>query len=153
MSTPLTALQFDIARAAPALWKKAQDRQLTAREQRTKLVDLLVWMAAKQGYTVKQRWPIQYWQESVKKDGKIDLMFSDAKGDPVLALEVDWVKNAASYHKLQAASVSDIPVLGVSGHACASKDAAKQLRTFANRAMGKTTGGWLPLFHLEHGWL
>lgn len=153
MPSPLTSLQFDIARAAPALWKKAQDRQLTAREQHLKLLDLLAWMASKQGYTVKQRWPVQYWQDSVKKDGRIDLMFSDSKGAPVLALELDWTKNSGSFHKLQAASVSDIPVMGISGISCSSKEAAKEIRAFANTAMGKPTGWWLPLFHLEHGWV
>jgi hypothetical protein len=153
MPTALTTLQFDIARAAPSLWKKAQDRQLTAREQRLKLLDLLVWMVAKQGYTAKQRWPIQYWQDSVKKDGKIDLVFCDAEGAPVLALELDWSRNPASFYKLQAASVLDIPVLGVSGLSCATKENAKELRAFANAAMGKPTGWWLPLFHLEHGWV
>lgn len=153
MGSPLTSLQYDLARAAPSLWKKAQDPQLTAREQHLKLLDLLVWVAAKQGYTVKQRWAIQYWENSVKKDGKIDLMFKDDKDAPVLAVELDWTRNSSSFHKLQAASVSNIPVLGISGIQCASKEGAKELRAFANTAMGKPTGWWLPLLHLEYGWV
>lgn len=153
MPNALTALQFDVARAVPSLWKKAQDRQLTAREQHAKLVDLVAGMASKQGYTEKRHWPIQYWQDSVKKDGKIDLVLRASSGTPVLALEFDWVKNAASYCKLRAAAFQDIPVIGISGITCATKDAAKDLRVFANNSTGKPTGGWLPLFHLEHGWI
>jgi hypothetical protein len=153
MPTALTALQFDIARAAPSLWKKAQDRQLTAREQHVKLLDLLVWMAGKQAYTAKQRSPIQYWKDSVKKDGRIDLVLRDATGAPALALELDWTKNASSVCKLQAAAATGFPILWLVGGAFPTKEDAKQLRALANETTGKPSHWWLPIFHLDHGWL
>jgi hypothetical protein len=149
----LTPLQFDLARALPPLWKKANDRHLTAKEQHKKMLELLVWLGGKQGYIVRQRCPIQYWQSHIKKDGFIDLQFLDSTGTPALIIEMDWKRNEASLHKLQAASISKTPILWISGVPCATKDDARQLRGFANTAMGKPTGWWLPIFHLEHGWL
>jgi hypothetical protein len=149
----LTALQFDLARALPPLWKKANSKHLTAKEQHKKMLELLIWVAGKQGYAAKPRCAIQYWQNHVKKDGTIDLQLLDAKGVPALLVEMDWTRNESSLHKLQAASISKTPILWISGVPYSSKDEAKQLRAFANEAMGKATGWWLPIFHLEHGWL
>jgi hypothetical protein len=149
----LTPLQFDLAGALPPLWRKANNKHLTAREQHKKLLELLIWVAGKHGYSARQRCPIQYWQNHVKKDGRIDVRFVDAKGAPALLVELDWTRNESSIHKLQAAAIAKAPILWISGVPFATKDDARQLRTFANEATGKPTGWWLPLFHLEHGWL
>lgn len=151
--SPLSPLQFSLARALPPLWKKANSRHLTAREQHKKMLELVIWVAGKQGHTAKQRVAVQYWHEHVKKDGQIDLQLLDAHGTPALLIEMDWTRNAGSVLKLQAASISKVPVLWISGVPAATKDEARLLRTFANDVAGKPTGWWLPLFHLEHGWL
>lgn len=148
-----TPLQFNLARALPPLWKKANNKHLTAREQHKKLLEMLIWVADKHGCTARQRCPIQYWQNHIKKDGRIDVQFVDATGAPALLVELDWTRNESSVHKLQAAAISKTPVLWISGVPFATKEEARQLRTFANEATGKPTGWWLPLFHLEHGWL
>lgn len=151
--TSLTPLQFGLARALPPLWKKANNRHLTAREQHKKMLELVIWVAGKHGCTAKQRVPVQYWRDHVKKDGQIDLQLIDAAGSPALLIELDWTRNSGSVLKLQAGSLSKTPVLWISGVTASTKDDAKQLRAFANEVAGKPTGWWLPLFHLEHGWL
>lgn len=149
----LTPLQFELARALPALWKKANNRHLTAKEQHKKLTDLIIWVATKNGYTARQRYPIQFWENHIKKDGKVDLAILDTSGAVALLLEIDWTKNESSLWKLQAASISKTPVLWVVGVPCETKEDAKQLRGFANAATGKPTGWWLPIFHLVHSWI
>lgn len=150
---PLTPLQFDLARALPPLWKKANNKHLTPKEQHRKLLELLIWVAGKHGYRAKHRYAVQYWQNQVKKDGRIDLQLIDAAQNTALLVELDWVRNESSIHKLQAASIAKVPILWISGVPFATRDEAKQLRRFANESTGKPTGWWLPLFHLEHGWL
>jgi hypothetical protein len=150
---PYPQLPFDLTRALPPLWKKANNKHFTATEQHKKMLELLIWVAGKHGFKVKQRFPIQYWQNHVKKDGKIDLQLLDANGLPALLIEMDWTRNESSLHKLQAASILKIPVLWVSGVFYDTKEEARQLRVFADGVMGKPTRWWLPLIHLEHGWL
>ena len=151
--TTLTPLQFELARALPALWNKASDAQLTAAQQHKKLLELVAWVAGKQGYSARARYRLQYWEQKVKKDGQLDLAIRDAADNPVLLLEVDWTKNAASLAKLQAASILKVPVMWIVGVPCKTREDAKLLRAFANDAMGKPTGWWLPIFHLQHGWI
>lgn len=149
----LTPLQFELARALPALWKKASNRHLTAKEQHKKLLELIIWIASKRGFTAKQRFPLQFWENHVKKDGKVDLAILDEAGSTVLLLEVDWSKNQSSLCKLQAASISKTPVMWIAGLPFETKEDAKSLRVFANAATGKPTNWWLPIFHLVHGWI
>ena len=149
----LSPLQFALARALPPLWRKASDRNMTPREQHKKMLELVVWVAEKQGCTAKQRNPVQYWQDHVKRDGTVDLMLFDRRNTAVLAVELDWARNEASIRKLQAASLQKIPVLSISGVHFDDKAQAKALRRFANTIIGKPTGWWLPIFHLTHGWL
>jgi len=149
----LTSLHFDLARMLPALWGKAHDRNLTATEQHKKLLALLVWAAGKQGVSARHRAPIQFWQDQVKRDGLIDVLLLDSNDAPALYVELDWKLNEASLHKLQAASVAHRPVLWVCGVNYGTKAQAKAARAFANATMGKPTGWWLPIFHLDHGWV
>ena len=149
----LTPLQYELARALPALWNKANSGDLTASEQHKKLLDLVVWVAGKQGAGARQRHRVQFWDKGVKKDGQIDLALLDTAGKPVLVLEMDWTKNAASVAKLQAAHHAKLPILWIVGVPCKTKADAKLLRGFANDVTGRPTGWWLPIFHLVHGWI
>lgn len=150
---PLSPLQYELARALPALWNKANSGALTAGEQHKKLLDLVVWVAGKQGVGARQRHRVQFWDKGVKKDGQIDLALLDAANKPILVLEMDWTKNAASVVKLQAAHQTKLPVLWIVGVPCKTKADAKLLRVFANDVTGRPTGWWLPIFHLVHGWV
>ena len=86
-------------------------------------------------------------------DGKIDLLVKDTAGKALLAVEADWAFQEASLAKLKAAHERGIPVLWVLGTSAKTRQDAKEARKFALRALGREAGGWMVIFHLEHGWL
>lgn len=151
--TPSTDdLRFELARALPALWNKAQQAPVKGESlhEKDKLRDLLVWLLTKKGATIRQRHTVSYVHEGRPATGRIDVVANQPATQP-LAIEVDWAYARPSLEKLQAAHQQGMRVMWVCG-AKLDRTHAKALRTKANAELGRTNG-WLFMFHLEHGWL
>jgi hypothetical protein len=151
--TQFTPLHREVAGALPALWAKAKKQNLSRAEERKKLRTLIVWLAGKKGLQAQELAPMRYRHEGQTVDGKIDLLVKDAAGKALLAVEADWAFQEASLAKLKAAHERGIPVLWVLGTTAKTRQDAKEARKFAMRALGREAGGWIVIFHLEHGWL
>lgn len=153
MHAPVSGdIRFELARALPALWAKAQRDFADGKavREKDKLRDLLVWLLAKRNATVRQRQGVTFSHEGHSSSGRLDVVASLGAG-PSLAIEVDWAYARASLEKLQAAHRQGMHVMWVCG-AKLDRAAAKALRSRANLEFGPTYG-WLFMFHLEHGWL
>lgn len=150
---PATAdLRFELTRALPALWAKAQRDFADGRADREKekLRELILWLLSKKCADVRQRQSINFQHEGRRTSGRIDVV-AFVPGKPSLAIEMDWAYARKSLEKLQAAHRQGQHVLWVCG-AVIDKDAARALRARANLEFGPTYS-WLYMFHLVHGWL
>ena len=148
-----TTLHREVAAALPALWAKAKKQNLSRAEERKKLRALLAWLASKKGLQTQEAAPMRYRHETQTVDGKIDLLVKGDEGKAVLAVEADWTLQEASVAKLKAAHDRGIPVMWILGTPAKTRLDAKEARKFASRLLGREVGGWLVIFHLEHGWL
>lgn len=151
-NVPFTVdVRFELARALPALWAKAQrnPEDSKAAQGKEKLRDLLLWLLAKRNAVVHPRHSVMYLHDGKTVAGRLDLVARLA--DTAVAIELDWAYAKASIEKLQAAHKEGMQVMWVCG-AKLDKTAAKALRARANADFGSTFG-WLFMFHLEHGWL
>lgn len=145
-------LRFELARALPSLWAKAQRDFEAGRAEREKekLRELILWLLGKKCADVRQRQSLNFQHEGRRTSGQVDLV-AYPPGQAPLALEMDWAYAARSLEKLQAAHRQGWHVMWVCG-ARMDKAAARALRERANGQFGPTYG-WLFMFHLEHGWL
>jgi hypothetical protein len=145
-------LRFELARALPALWAKAQRDFADGRAEREKekLRELILWLLGKKCADVRQRQSLNFQHDGRRTTGQVDVV-AYPPGHAPLALEMDWAYAAKSLEKLQAAHRQGWHVMWVCG-AKMDKAAARALRERANTQFGPTYG-WLFMFHLEHGWL
>ena len=145
-------IRFELARALPALWAKAQRDFADGRADREKekLRELILWLLSKKCTDVRQRQTVNFQHDGRRTSGRVDVVAYSAAG-PALAIEMDWAYARKSLEKLQAAQRQGWDVMWVCG-AKMDKAAARALRTRANAEFGPTFS-WLYMFHLEHGWL
>jgi hypothetical protein len=146
------SLRYDLARALPALWSKAQRDFADGRSDREKekLRDLIVWLLSKKCDDVRQRQTVNFQHEGRRTSGRIDIVAYCPAGS-TLAIEMDWAYARKSLEKLQAAQRQGWEVMWVCGSKM-DKEVARALRARANADFGPTYR-WLYMFHLEHGWL
>jgi hypothetical protein len=149
--TPLHAL---IGNALPRLWHYALNKMPDAnsRLKHKKLRELLIWLLEKNGYFTKEGANTPFMDKGREVRGKIDLLVTDSKGVPFLAIETDWTRQTASVKKLKVWHDRGVPVLWVYGQPMPPAD-LPELRQFADEAGGPLTVKWLPLFQLDHGWV
>jgi hypothetical protein len=145
-------LRFELARALPALWSKAQRDFADGRADREKekLRELILWLLSKKCADVRQRQTVNFQHAGKRTSGRVDVVAYSPSG-PALAIEMDWAYASKSLEKLQAAQRQGWDVMWVCG-ASMDKAAARALRVRANAEFGPTFR-WLYMFHLEHGWL
>lgn len=141
-------VRYLLATAVPRLWRYTLEKspELSVRAQRSKLRELLAWLFNKEGYAVTPGAPAPYRLKAGLISGRIDLLVESA-GKPLLALETDWTREAASVAKLahwHRQGVSTAWVLG----AVAPTELATW-REFADRTFGGSTNGWLILVTLQ----
>jgi len=136
------------------LWRFAQARVegQPARLQRRKLRDLICWLLAKEGFTVRTNVPMPYERGGETVAGRLELLVVTNAGTPVLAIETDWIGEPSSLMKLEAAHRAGVQALWILGHPCEA-DRLLRYRTLANRTLQQSTASWLAIYHLDHGWL
>lgn len=147
-----TLLRFELARALPALWSKAQRDFADGRADREKekLRELILWLLSKKCSDVRQRQTVNFQHDGRRTSGRVDVVAYSPAG-PALAIEMDWAYARKSLEKLQAGQLQGWEVMWVCG-AKMDKAAARAMRVRANAELGPTFR-WLHMFHLEHGWL
>lgn len=147
-----TLLRFELARALPALWSKAQRDFADGRAEREKekLRELILWLLSKKCADVRQRQTVNFQHDGRRISGRVDVVAYSPAGS-ALAIEMDWAYARKSLEKLQAGQRQGWEVMWVCG-AKMDKAAARALRVRANAELGPTFR-WLHMFHLEHGWL
>jgi hypothetical protein len=151
---PLTPLHFQLARALPRLWRfaQAQPEATDPRALRRKLRELMSWVLTKEGYSVQPNHPAPYVLKGEAINGRLELLVCSAKGTPCLAIETDWLGEPSSLLKLETLHAQNVPGLWIIGRACAATELAS-FRVLANRTLRRPTGGWLAIYHLDHGWV
>lgn len=147
-----TRLHGSLGHLLPALWRKSQEKanHLTPREQHDKFKALIEWAAKKQNWTLTSGGTVAYWSEGQKKEGRVEYRLSDNHAD--IYLEIAWRKSRTPIEKLRAASIAGHSVLWLIAWPLSAED-AKALRRYADAVCGKATAWWLPILHVEHGWI
>jgi hypothetical protein len=147
-------LQRLLEKSVPRLWHYALEKSGSADPgvQRQKLRELLVWLFEKEGYVVLSNAAAPYRFKNKEVKGRIDLVIQRKDGAPLLALETDWAKEPASILKLSGWSKQKTPVAWIVGASC---EPATLLtwRRFADEVSASRSSRWLPILHLNHGWI
>lgn len=150
----LKSVHHMLARALPRLWRFAltQSQARGRRKLRSKLRELLGWVLTKNGFAIQHnvKTPFRHLTENIQ--GRLELLVSDQEARAMLAVETDWFAEEQSLLKLQFWHRKGVPVLWIIGSPCRA-DHAYRLRALANRTLHQSTAQWLPIFHLEHGWV
>lgn len=94
-------LRFELARALPALWSKAQRDFADGRADREKekLRELILWLLSKKCSDVRQRQPVNFQHDGRRTSGRVDVVAYCLAG-PALAIEMDWAYARKSLEKL-----------------------------------------------------
>lgn len=140
--------------ALPRLWRYALARADcdTPGRQRRKLRDLIAWLLVKEGYRIRSQvqTPFHVAQRLVR--GRLEILVESRTGETLLAIESDWTRNEDSLRKLAAWHHRGVPTLWIAGGEI-RREHLYQLRRLANSTLREDTSLWLPIFHLQYGWL
>lgn len=152
---PAQEVQNLLGSALPRLWRYALAQPGTSgsiKRQRGKLRELIRWVLVKRGYKVASGVETPYEVEGRVVRGRLELLIESESTGVLLALESDWSDNTESLLKLSVWRRRGVATIWIVGSRCERK-ALFELRRIANRALREDTSLWLPIFHLEHGWL
>ena len=116
---------LSIRRALPTMWTKVEPQRRTRREQKARLVELLHWLAKKQGLESEHRALRRYAGKGRVVEGRIDLRVRDNRH--VLDVEVAFEVTVTSIDKLRAAHEDGAQVLLICGFATNIEDAVGKL--------------------------
>jgi hypothetical protein len=147
-------LQRLLDKSVPRLWQYAL-KEIPSRDPthlRQKLRELLVWLFEKEGFDVRQQAAAPYRVNNREVKGRVDLVIHRKGGAPLLAMEADWTRTAASVLKLGSWSRQGIPVVWIIG-AATEPTVLSSWRRFADEVSDSRSSRWLPILHLEHGWV
>lgn len=150
----LTSTHFVLTRPLQRLWRYAQSK-VDPKDTRTlhrKLRELIQWHLDKEGYAVHSNVPTLYREGGQTHEGRLELLVEKTPGEPLLAVETDWGVDSASLLKLEVWHRRGVPVLLIAGRPC-KRARLWSFRQRANRLLHQPTGRWLPIYHLEHGWI
>ncbi|MBC8741891.1 hypothetical protein F6X40_35675 [Paraburkholderia sp. UCT31] len=147
----------ELAYALPKLWahaKKEAEKNSEARTAtRQKLRTLIAWLAQKKGWQALERAPMKYARNGETIDGRLDVAIFGSQTTALLGVEIDWGLEVGSLLKLRAAHESKYPVMWVCGTPAQDRESAREARKFAIKELGRESGEWLLIYHLDYGWV
>ncbi len=90
-----------LRKAAPALWRKLDPRTLSRRDLRTRMLQLVQWLAQKNGVTLELNVRMPYVLKGSKVDGRLHAVLH--KGPQTVAVELAFEPDEACLLKLRQA--------------------------------------------------